>query len=75
MLAEGLVFAERLGIAPAAFLEMVKNSPARSDAAFAKGDKMAEDLDYVPMPDAVTALVRQLWKDSLKDSAGQPLYR
>jgi len=27
--------------------------------AFAKGDKMAEDLDYVPLPDNVVALVEK----------------
>ncbi len=56
-LAEGLVFAERLGIAPAAFLEMVKNSPARSDAAFAKGDKMVQG-DFTPQ-----SRIRQHLKD------------
>ena len=45
------------------------------DWAYGKGAAEAIALDYVPMPDAVTALVRQLWKDSLKDAAGQPLYR
>ena len=45
------------------------------DWAYAKGSAEAIALDYVPMPEAVTTLVRQLWKDSLKDSAGQPLYR
>lgn len=39
-LAEGLVFAERLGIAPAAFLELVLATPARSDAARVKGERM-----------------------------------
>jgi len=39
-LAEGLVFAEGLGIAPARFLELVLATPARSDAALAKGAMM-----------------------------------
>jgi len=39
-LAEGMVFAQRLGIAPAAFLELVLSTPARSDAALAKGAQM-----------------------------------
>ena len=38
--AEGLVFAERLGIAPEKFLELVLASPARSDAAAIKGPLM-----------------------------------
>ena len=39
-LAEGLVFAERLGIAAEAFLALVLATPARSDAALAKGALM-----------------------------------
>jgi phosphate transport system substrate-binding protein len=39
--------------------------------AYADGDKMAGDLDYVPMPDSVKALVRKLWADSIKDGAGK----
>ncbi len=39
-LAEGLVFAERLGIAPEAFLALVLATPARSDAAQVKGALM-----------------------------------
>ncbi len=31
------------------------------DWAFNTGDKMAADLDYVPLPDAVKALVRKQW--------------
>jgi 3-hydroxyisobutyrate dehydrogenase-like beta-hydroxyacid dehydrogenase len=40
-LAEGFVFAERLGIAPDVFLSLVLNTPARSDAALNKGERMA----------------------------------
>jgi 3-hydroxyisobutyrate dehydrogenase-like beta-hydroxyacid dehydrogenase len=40
VLAEGLVFAERLGIAPEAFLALVLATPARSDAALGKGALM-----------------------------------
>ena len=39
-LAEGMVFAERLGIAPAQFLQLVLATPARSDAAHIKGPQM-----------------------------------
>ena len=41
------------------------------DWAYANGDKMAADLDYVPLPDAVKALVRKQWADSVKDAAGK----
>ncbi len=40
---------------------------------YTKGDKMAEDLDYVPMPDSVKALVHKLWAASLKDGAGKAI--
>jgi len=40
-LAEGMVFAERLGIAPEKFLELVLHSPARSFAAETRGAQMA----------------------------------
>ena len=39
-LAEGLAFAEALGIAPQAFLDLVLATPARSAAAEAKGERM-----------------------------------
>ena len=41
------------------------------DWAYASGDKMAAELDYVPMPDSVKALVHKLWADSIKDAAGK----
>jgi phosphate transport system substrate-binding protein len=39
--------------------------------AYTDGDKMAADLDYVPMPDSVKVLVRKLWADSIKDASGK----
>ncbi|MEN9628838.1 MAG: 2-hydroxy-3-oxopropionate reductase [Pseudomonadota bacterium] len=39
-LAEGLALAERLGIEPEAFLQLVLATPARSDAALVKGRRM-----------------------------------
>jgi 3-hydroxyisobutyrate dehydrogenase-like beta-hydroxyacid dehydrogenase len=47
VLAEGLVFAERLGIPPATFVELVLATPARSDAALAKGRQMVQG-DFAP---------------------------
>ncbi len=38
--------------------------------AFGAGDKMAEDLEYVPLPDNVKALVRKQWGD-IKDASGK----
>jgi phosphate transport system substrate-binding protein len=43
------------------------------DWAFANGDKMADDLDYVPLPDSVKGLVRKQWADNLKDAAGKAI--
>ena len=40
--------------------------------AYANGDKMAADLEYVPLPDAVKALVRKQWGD-IKDAGGKPV--
>ena len=43
------------------------------DWAFVNGDKMADDLDYVPLPAAVKDLVRKQWADNLKDAAGKAI--
>ena len=42
--------------------------------AYSKGTKMAEDLDYVPMPASVAASVEKVWTAQIKDAAGKPLY-
>jgi phosphate transport system substrate-binding protein len=34
---------------------------------------MAEDLDYVPMPDAVVKQIEETWKQ-VKGSNGQPVW-
>ena len=34
--------------------------------AFAKGDKMAEDLDYIPMPEPVVKLIEKTWSSDIK---------
>jgi phosphate transport system substrate-binding protein len=36
------------------------------DWAFKDGDKLATDLDYVPMPDNVVQMVRKTWADQIK---------
>jgi len=41
--------------------------------AYDKGDKAAEELDYVPLPDAVVALIKKTWAAEIKDSDGKPL--
>ena len=39
---------------------------------FANGDKTALDLDYVPMPDAVVAVIKKSWGD-IKDTSGKAI--
>ncbi len=34
--------------------------------AYDKGDKMAEDLDYIPMPDSVVKLVKDTWSKDIQ---------
>jgi phosphate transport system substrate-binding protein len=34
--------------------------------AFAKGDKMAEELDYIPMPEPVVKLIEKTWSSDIK---------
>jgi phosphate transport system substrate-binding protein len=34
--------------------------------AFAKGDKMAEELDYIPMPESVVKLIEKTWSSEIK---------
>jgi phosphate transport system substrate-binding protein len=49
------------------------NSLKFFDWAYANGDKMAEDLDYVPLPPSVKDLVRKQWTEQLKDASGKPV--
>ena len=42
--------------------------------AYAKGDKMAEDLDYVPMPDKVVTAVQKVWASDIKDAGGKAIF-
>ncbi len=43
------------------------------DWAYSSGDKMAADLEYVPLPDALKAQVHKVWTAEIKDSAGKPI--
>ena len=55
--AEGMAFAEKLGIAPGKFLELVLASPAHSDAAAVKGPLMVSG-EFAPQ-----SRIRQHLKD------------
>jgi len=41
---------------------------------YSRGDGMAKDLDYVPMPDNVVADVQKMWAAEIKDGSGKPLF-
>jgi phosphate transport system substrate-binding protein len=43
------------------------------DWAFTKGAKMAEELDYIPMPENVVTLIKKEWAGDIKDASGKPL--
>ncbi len=42
--------------------------------AYAKGGKMAEELDYVPMPAKVVSEIEAMWAKSIVGSDGKPLH-
>jgi phosphate transport system substrate-binding protein len=44
------------------------------DWGYKNGKQMASDLDYVPMPDSVVALIEKTWKDRIKAADGKPVY-
>jgi phosphate transport system substrate-binding protein len=73
--------AESWPITGASFILMHKQVKDAEDAltalkffswAYAKGDKMAEDLDYVPLPDNVVRMVEQTWSGIT--AAGKPVW-
>ena len=49
------------------------NSLKFFDWAYANGDKMADDLEYVPLPPAVKDLVRKSWAANIKDASGKTI--
>lgn len=38
------------------------------------GDKLADALDYVPLPESVTTQIKSTWKAQIKDASGKPVY-
>ncbi|MEY2952745.1 MAG: phosphate transporter substrate-binding protein PstS, partial [Pseudomonadota bacterium] len=68
-------------ISGATFILMhrVQDKPAQASAslkffdwAYKNGDKTADDLDYVAMPDSVKAVIQKSWAD-IKDASGKPV--
>ena len=41
--------------------------------AYVNGDKMADDLEYVPLPPAVKELARKSWAANIKDTSGKAI--
>jgi phosphate transport system substrate-binding protein len=41
---------------------------------YTKGAKMAEELDYVPLPAAVVTAIQKVWVSDIKDANGKPLF-
>jgi len=57
-------------------MQAVPTDAASSDAAlkffdwgYKNGKQMASDLDYVPMPDSVVALIEKTWKEKIKGAS------
>ena len=44
------------------------------DWAYTQGGKMAEDLDYVPLPKNVVDQIRAMWAAKIKAPDGKPVY-
>ena len=44
------------------------------DWSFNNGAKLAEDLDYVPLPAALTKQIRGVWSSQVKDAGGKALW-
>ena len=60
-------------------MQKVQEKPASAsstlkffDWAYTSGDKMADELEYVALPDSVKALVRKQWSE-IKDASGKPV--
>ncbi|WP_213959249.1 MULTISPECIES: phosphate ABC transporter substrate-binding protein PstS [unclassified Variovorax] len=60
-------------------MQKVQEKPANGtsvlrffDWAFKSGDKTADDLDYVPMPDGVKTAITKAWGE-VKDASGKPV--
>jgi phosphate transport system substrate-binding protein len=60
-------------------MHVKQDKPAQAAAAvkffewaYASGDQMADELDYVPMPDAVKSVVRKQWRQ-MTDTSGKPI--
>jgi len=53
----------------------VANALKFFDWSYVNGDKMADELEYVPLPASVKDLVRKSWAANIKDSAGSAVWK
>jgi phosphate transport system substrate-binding protein len=61
-------------------MHKVQDKPANAanalkffDWAYANGDKMAAELEYVTLPDSLKALIHKQWADNIKDASGKSI--
>ena len=61
-------------------MHKVQDKPANAanalkffDWAYANGDKMAAELEYVTLPDSLKALIHKQWDDKIKDASGKAI--
>ncbi|WP_084004566.1 phosphate ABC transporter substrate-binding protein PstS [Terasakiispira papahanaumokuakeensis] len=45
------------------------------DWAYEKGDGLAKELEYVPMPDSVVEMVENTWHNQIKSTSGEVLFK
>jgi len=71
-------------ITGASFILMYKTQPNPAQAkevlkffdwSYNNGGKAAEELDYVPMPEAVAKMVRSTWNKVLRDRSGNAIWK
>jgi phosphate transport system substrate-binding protein len=54
--------------------DIAKNVLKFFDWSYHHGGKLAEELDYVPMPSQVVSLVEKTWQQKIKDAKGKTLW-
>ncbi len=84
----GVILTDQAGatswpISGATFILIHKQPPDPAAAAealkffawgYAKGARMAEELDYVPLPSNVVIAIQKVWVSDIKDANGKPIF-
>jgi phosphate transport system substrate-binding protein len=62
-------------------MHKIQNNPENAKAvlkffdwSYTNGDKLAEELEYVPLPDSVTKIIAKAWKTQIKDTSGKTVW-